>query len=302
MLRSLSTRDALQLLAANRRGEQAKHPQTGKALPYNPPDIVAQAHVLQDRSLKDMERYSILEQLVVACLDAGRQDDAEQYLKAITAKFPVDKSTRVQMLHGRLHQSRGEWKVAEAYFDMILEADECNLHARMFKIGLLAAQGKRIDAIKAMTAHLDIFMQDQDSWLQLSKWYTQERMFQQAAFCLEELMILRPNDPFLFIRYADLQVMSGDLPLAIKYYCQALDTCKDHLRGLYGLITSCKSLLHAMENKTKINSKIEPQSQDMIEELLDLAKERVEIVYQGDNAFVRDRGLEKVIQHWIKLC
>ena len=80
----LSVKDALALLAAYRRGEHARHPKTGKALPYSPLDILAQKHVLEDGSLKDMDRYAILEQLVIASLDSGLQDDADNYLKKIS--------------------------------------------------------------------------------------------------------------------------------------------------------------------------------------------------------------------------
>jgi tetratricopeptide (TPR) repeat protein len=237
-----------------------------------------------------------LEQLFIAALDTKKSLLAETFLNQMSQKFT--NSGRVLMLQGMYHESLGDYPLADSFYEKALERDETNSLAAKRQISLLLAQNKIKEAVASLKQYLEVFMQDLEAWSQLSQLYIQLHMYQQAAFCLEELLLQKPHAPFYQIRYADLQMSLGDWPLAIKYYSSTLVHCEDQLRAVYGLYTACQSLLINIKENKPVQSKW-VISQDIAEDLLDLSKERIACIYKGDNQF-RDRGLEKIITSWLE--
>ena len=295
-----SLKDERDLLASYRRGPVDTCDLTGRLLLPDPLAVHKSVKrvLTPSHSLQEMERLAILEQAFKAALETGDLILAKSRLDSLTERFPVAQSGRLQILYGLYHQHLKEFDVADAYFDMAVDLEEANGQARKMKITSLLAQGKRRDAIESLVLYLDIFMQDQEAWSQLSDLYLQENMFQQSAFCIEELLIQRPHHPFYQMRYADLQVMMEDYPLAIKYYSLTLTNCEDHLRALYGLWNATTCLIKALKSDTVVKSRIQLLSLDIAQELQELATERISSVYQGSSEF-RDRGLENIVKEWL---
>ena len=61
------------------------------------------------------------------------------------------------------------------------------------RIALLRSLARTTDAIVALVAMLDASPTDIEAWAELSDLYLSQGMFSQAAFCLEEVLLVAPN-------------------------------------------------------------------------------------------------------------
>lgn len=78
--------------------------------------------------------------------------------------------------------------------------------------------------------------------------YLNQGMLQQAAFCLEEIMILKPVSHLHYICYADLMRSLRRDSLALKYYCGAVDVTADTVRGWMGIFVVTHEILSGKKN------------------------------------------------------
>jgi tetratricopeptide (TPR) repeat protein len=285
------------LLDAYRKAQN--HPVTNTPLLPDPATVLAQQDVLKE-TLTEVERFDIYEQMFMAALELNHAVLAKTYLDLILERFPCENSCRSSTLSGMYHQGQEEWALAMEFYDKALEIDECFALALKKKIGCLIDQDKMQEAVQKLVEYVDIYMQDTEAWTQLAKLYTLHGKYAEAAFCFEELLIHRPQDPFYQTRYADLQVLNGELMVAIKYYCYTIKHCEDHTRSLYGLYHATKLCLEKIKKGQTIKSQIPLIAQDILEELHDLSKERILAVYAKDE--IRDRGLEAVLKKWLQAC
>jgi tetratricopeptide (TPR) repeat protein len=175
-------------------------------------------------------------------LDTGNLAVAKSQLKIIQSKFPAT-SSRVFRLTGMVAEAEGNDDRALAIYRSALENDENSPPIRKRVIALQWASGDRTLAIESLVRYLDTYMQDFEGWMELSSMYLAEGLYQQAAFCVEELIVMRPSDHLLHIRYADIMRTLGKDELALKYYCSALEISKDQTRALYGLRLVTSSLI-----------------------------------------------------------
>lgn len=301
-------KEAMDVLAAHRSFSgmsPVAHPLSGRPLVPDALEVLTLGRqVLSNGHLHQVERFEVLEQVFLAALETGDEPAATDLLSLISSQFPVSTSGRSALLQGRLHEFRGEWEAASELYDSLVLKDDTNVAAKKRKMALLVSHGDPREAIEALIEHLGVFMQDTESWLHLARLYTTEKFYSQAAFCYEEVMLIIPHNVHHLLRYADLQVIIGDLPLAIKYYCHVLEICQDHLRALYGLYSASKTLIETLKSADgtkKLTSKLDSHllpTLDTLEELHDLGQERISVVY-GDEHFFRDRGLEKIVTKWL---
>jgi len=236
----------------------------------NPLDVIKLAKPLVDgkfSSLDSVERYEILEQLIIAYLDINNVSKAEEYLKLITSKINKEFSSRLQKLKGMIEEAKGNYEKAIDIYNETLKKDELNeaVHKRLIAVNI--ANGNREEAIKLLNKYLDVFVSgDEDAWLQLADLYLLDNQCQQAAYCIEEVILTDPRNHLYYLRYADIMLCLGKYQMASKYYCKALDLCKDNVRALYGILYSNQYLL-----KSKPEDKI--TNNETIQSLIDLAKE-----------------------------
>lgn len=85
---------------------------------------------------------------------------------------------------------------------------------------------------------------DYDAWFQLSQYYIERGMYQQAVFALEEVLMIKPASHLYILCYADLLTAIGDNDSASKYYAAALEIC-DCVHAWHGILntSSNKELL-----------------------------------------------------------
>lgn len=86
-----------------------------------------------------------------------------------------------------------------------------------------------------MTKYLDTYYDDFEAWLELCEVYLNQYMYEQAAFCCEELVLLQPTNHIVYLKYAEILYTLQHYSLALKHYCKVLELCTDHVRALYGL-------------------------------------------------------------------
>ncbi|ORX52187.1 protein prenylyltransferase [Piromyces finnis] len=241
-------------------------------------DVIELAKPLIDNkfsSLDSVEKYEILEQLIIAYLDINDVLKAEKYLSIITKKIDNGYSSRLQKLNGMIEETKGNYEKAIDIYNETLKKDELNeaVHKRLIAVNI--ANGNRDEAIKLLNKYLEIFVSgDEDAWLQLADLYLLDNQCQQAAYCIEEVILIDPRNHLYYLRYADIMLCLGKYQMASKYYCKALDLCKDNVRALYGILYSNQYLL-----KSKPEDKL--TSNETIQSLINLAKEELEKLYKS---------------------
>ena len=143
---------------------------------------------------------------------------------------------------------------------------------------------------------MDIFPTDQESWLELASLYLYQNKYPQAAFALEELLLLAPQNAFYLLKYAEVLYTMGELVKAYKLYLRILELGNGNLspsstrvvdrvqgpwvRALWGLKMCASKLLSSKAMATSDDSSIKAER---VEELDTLAtKLLLESVYAPD--------------------
>jgi len=208
------------------------------------------------------EVWAMYEQVYIALLHYGRRPRAagggaqepseemrlaSEYYSLLAARFPD--SMRVKQLEGMMWEAKGEYDMAMADYDEILEEEPNNLAALKRQVALLRARGKPAEAAKRLAAHLEVVGSDADGWLQLCDLYLSQAQYQRAKFCMEELLLLNPMAYIHHLRYAEILLTLGGVDkggnadlvrTARKYFAHSLDLKpRGNLRALYGLLLCC---------------------------------------------------------------
>lgn len=98
------------------------------------------------------ERHLVLEQVIIAALDAGRVEVADECIRVLTAEFPG--SQRVQKYVAMRLEALGLWEDALEVLDGIIAKDETNAAPRKRKVAIWKARGNRVEAIKELCEYL----------------------------------------------------------------------------------------------------------------------------------------------------
>ncbi|KAG0257150.1 ER membrane complex subunit 2 [Mortierella polycephala] len=245
------------------------------------PDVVVRLgkSLVQSGAVKklDADAWLVYEQVAIAALDVGDDELAQRCIKALEEKFPG--SARVQRLHGMQLEAEGKLTEASEIYKAILVEDETNVLAAKRQVVLLRAMGLPSDAISALVKYLDINYTDFEGWLQLADLYLEELMYAQAAFCMEEVLMLQPQNHVFHLKYGEILYTQDNIQLALKQFCRVVELCKDHVRGLYGIKLCTSRLMKAAPSKDPAAT-----SQDDLKAIDLLATERLVAVYGSGNA------------------
>ncbi|KAJ3086670.1 ER membrane complex subunit 2 [Quaeritorhiza haematococci] len=285
---------------------------------YDPMEILNLGKTLLAKhksSVSEIDRFAIMEQVFVAALDTGDTEAASRILKNdIAPQFPPSTSVRSKRLEGMYLEATSKWDEAQKTYEDALELDETNMLVRKRLVALLRSRGKRLEAIEVLVKYLDAFTTDIEGWSELSALYLAEGMFQQAAFCLEEILLQRPQHHLYHLRYADILYTMGRRDLALKHYCRALELCTDNVRALYGIRLAAKALLSSSTSTSSTPSPKKPtaesgsgssgslasasdSSSETLEALIKLADERLVAVYEGTGKHAAE--LTSVVKGWL---
>ncbi|KAI8054488.1 hypothetical protein BDF22DRAFT_742419 [Syncephalis plumigaleata] len=261
-----------------------------------PPDLVVQygeqLMLAGYTSQLGDEVWAFYEQLFVAALHTARWPLAQSCLDALNARFPG--STRVGRLEGMLHEAKGNIEVASNLYASLLETDETNMLAAKRHIVILKQTGRIQNAITALTNYLDTYYSDQEAWMELCE-------YAQAIFCMEEVIVMQPQNPGFHLKYAEILYTTGQIALALKEYCRVVELSPTQIRAWYGVKLCTTQLLksrsttsntgsgHATVTTTTSSSSsrshglvtqsVEPPTEKILYELDALATDRLSAAY-----------------------
>ncbi|UMM20723.1 hypothetical protein L5515_015894 [Caenorhabditis briggsae] len=195
------------------------------------------------------EQWAVLEQVCIASLDSARVDLAQECIDQLHIQFP--KSNRVLKLKAMQLEATEHYQKALEIYDRLVEDDPNNNSYRKRKVAVLLAQGKRLDAIKAINDYLKIFLNDPEAWLQLHELFLQENDIAKAVHCLEECCLIQPLNSMYFRRLGDLRYTQGgaeNIDYARRYYERALKINPTDLRSQYGILLSNNQIASTTKN------------------------------------------------------
>jgi len=103
--------------------------------------------------------------------------------------------------------------------------------------------------------------------MELSELYLAQDLHMQAAFCLEEVLLIAPNAWNIHARLAEViyiattsaaaenepRLLRG-LSESLRRYCRSVELCDDYLRGYYGIHLTSRRLVDLLEKGTQPTS------------------------------------------------
>lgn len=195
--------------------------------------------------------WDIREQVYIAGIDSRQHTDSKRGSKITGCFRDLDKqfpnSNRVALLQGMLYEAQGgeQYSRAVLTYNNILQADPGHAGARKRKVCVLMAQNNITAAIKELNTYVTIFASDIDAWQELTQLYIQTQKLDLAKFCVEELILIQPENYLYHLQYAELNYSLGgnqNYTLAKQYYAQALELKPGNPRAMCGLLLSLRAL------------------------------------------------------------
>jgi len=204
-------------------------------------------HLLKNHKSKlGDEVWELYERVFIAALECHQNDkEGKTYdvasfcLQSLRAKFG-NSSTRYLRLVMMEKESKGLYEDALVNAQKILKQDPSNMHAWKRKIAIYKAAKDEEKAIEELAKYLNIYPSDESGWQELTQLYISQQKFELAKFCIEELILLVPENYLYHLQYAEVLYTAGSKPdfeTARKYFAQSLELKPDdNLRALYGLV------------------------------------------------------------------
>ena len=183
-----------------------------------------------------LENYNLVEQLVEANLNLGNIAKAKEMISILKIQ-----GSRLDLLNGMVLEAEGKYEQAMTVYSEIY-MKTTNPRASQLLVNCLMNQNKVDLAIEILVDHLDIFMFDSECWYLLYQLYLQSNMYLQAEHCLQEMLVIKPNDHLIMLKLADLLYWMQDYSMALTYYLGSLEIAST-LVGWIGT-RSCAKELH----------------------------------------------------------
>lgn len=197
---------------------------------------------------ESQEKWQSYENIFLACLRTGDNESAYRCLEDLTQRFGKT-NERVMALQGLYQEATaGSQREAEDVlkgYDEVLAADPTIFPIRKRRAALLRSLGRTSEAAAALTELLDSSPTDAEAWAELADVYLTQGLYEQAVYCLEEVLLVMPNAWNIHARLGEVLVLSASraesgeqvrgLGEAMRRFCRSVELCDDYLRGYYGL-------------------------------------------------------------------
>ncbi len=204
---------------------------------------------------ESQEKWQTYENLFLACLRTGDDNTAYACLESLTNRFGKG-NDRILGLQGLYKEStaKNDSELAEVLkeYEEILKNDPTIFSIRKRRAAVLRSMGRTSDAVTALTNLLDQSPTDAEAWSELADLYLMLGSYEQAIFCLEEVVLVMPNSWNMQARTGEVLYLSSEklegadqlrlLSESMRRYCRSLELCDDYLRGYYGLKLVCHIL------------------------------------------------------------
>lgn len=224
------------------------------------PELILRAGNQRLKTATGDQRWDLHEQVFVAILDSRATGQypglASKYLKLMNIQFP--RSLRVKKLYGMLTEQLGDFAEANKIYDEILSENPTFADVQKRQIAVLRAMGDSALAAQHLVEYLKVFSADDQGWLELAEIYQSMGKLDLAKFCLEELILLTPENYMYHLRYAEMlySVASHRNPTSFDtarfHFSQALELKPSNTRALYGILLCLRargSLSHDHERR-----------------------------------------------------
>jgi tetratricopeptide (TPR) repeat protein len=145
------------------------------------------------RKLDSDELWEVHEQVAVAAMECGCKELGLQLVKNVHKRFPEGaRGSRLTGVYFELMNSPAE---ARSLYEKELDKDPNNPLMLKRMVGLKRGQGDLAGAAELLKQYLSAQgSQDWQAWEEAADLYLQLQMYQQAAFCIEELLLHAPAD------------------------------------------------------------------------------------------------------------
>ncbi|KAL8941587.1 MAG: hypothetical protein Q9211_001770 [Gyalolechia sp. 1 TL-2023] len=200
------------------------------------------------------ELWASYENMLYSCLRTGDDKAAHFCLERLASRFGAD-DERIMGLRGLYQEAMAEdmselLQILHEY-DEILTENPTNTPVRKRRIALLRNLSREGDAVNALVDLLATSPTDIESWAELADLYISQGLYQQAEFCLEEILLSTPNawniharlGEILFVSAAISQDEVGLLAESVRRFCRSVELCDGYIRGYYGLKLSSEKLM-----------------------------------------------------------
>lgn len=198
---------------------------------------------------ESQEKWQIYENIFLSCLRTGDNESAYLCLEELTDRFGKanDRLIALQGLY-REATAQDESQLAEVMksYEEILQGDPSIFSIRKRRAALLRSMGRTNDAMTALTTLLDTSPTDAEAWAELADLYLLQGSYDQAIFCLEEVVLVMANAWNMHAKLGEVLYLSTGkmdagpdqlrtLSESMRRFCRSIELCDDYLRGYYGL-------------------------------------------------------------------
>ncbi|EHK97913.1 putative TPR repeat protein oca3 [Glarea lozoyensis 74030] len=223
----------------------------------------------------------------------------QYHLTPLTARFGAD-NERLMALRGVFQEATAKddaaLKTVLEEYEKIIAADPSNMPVTKRRIALLRTLQKPTEAIGALNQLLESSPTDAEAWAELSDLYLSQGMYSQAAFALEEVLLITPNAWNMHARLGEVLYVAAssneggadkNLSESMRRFCRSVELCDDYLRGYYGLKLTTKRLLKDLatnSRQSKSETGLPAPDRKTVERLNELATAKLsEIVRRNLN-------------------
>jgi len=97
--------------------------------------------------------------------------------------------------------------------------------------------GRTAEAVDSLVGFLDTFPTDAESWSELAALYVSINLYNQAIFCLEEILLILPYAYNIHARIGEIYLLHLSSPAkALPYFARSVELCDGYPRGLVGML------------------------------------------------------------------
>ncbi|KAG8413230.1 hypothetical protein J3458_012817 [Metarhizium acridum] len=261
------------------------------------------------------DTWTIYENLMIACLQTGDDEAANECLGRIVTRFG-DSHDRVLALNGLFKEATASnnaelEKILEEYEALLQQNDASIVSGTLSqaclghrtdsmkpiwkrKVALLRSMGKLPEAVTALNSLLDVCPTDPEAWAELADMYITQGLYAQAIYALEEVLVLSPNAWNIHARLGEISFMAATTASeggsqkhyaeAVKRFCRSIELCDDYLRGYYGLKLVTDRLVQNMPKSRKDSDGFQLPDQATIEKLNEAATKKLGEIVRRNGA------------------
>ncbi|KID85564.1 tetratricopeptide repeat domain-containing protein [Metarhizium guizhouense ARSEF 977] len=243
------------------------------------------------------DTWTIYENLMIACLQTGDDEAANECLERIVNRFG-DSHDRVLALKGLVKEATASnnselEKILEEY-EALLQQNDASIPIRKRKVALLRSMGRLPEAVTALNSLLDVCPTDPEAWAELADMYVTQGLYSQAVYALEEVLVLSPNAWNIHARLGEVSFMAATTASeggsqkhyaeAVKRFCRSIELCDDYLRGYYGLKLVTDKLVQNTPKSKKDSEGFQLPDQATIEKLNEAATKKLGEIVRRNGA------------------